>query len=677
MQRLLTAHEISVLFVNNKHDRGSIMRRFALMLLAGMYSVPSTAQTDAAAAFGARKQIVSVSMSPSGNRIAYLSALGARGMALMVVDLAGDAKPKAILAASGKPEQFSNCEWVSDTRIICRSIETFRTDGRADAGFTLFAVNWDGSNLKRVSIKQGAGALYYSRFGGNLVDLLPGDDGAVLIGRQYVPEQQAGSLVSKSDDGYGVDRIDTATLETRRVVKPLRSAGEFISDGRGVVRIMGSLRSTGVGYAQTNTKYSYRLRDKTEWVPLSEYDWITEQGFNPYAVDAIENVAYGFDKIDGRHALVKVALDGSGKRATVFSRPDVDVDDLVMLGRQRRVVGVSFSTEKRQVGYFDPGLVRLSNGLRKALPNAGIVGFTGANSDDSKLIVWMGSDTDPGRYYRLDRKSGSMGELFAERPQLAGYKLAEVKPITYRASDGRMIPGYLTLPVGSSGKNLPAIVMPHGGPGTRDEWGFDWLAQFYVNRGFAVLQPNYRGSAGYGDAWFRNMGFKAWNVAIGDVADAGRWLVQQGIASPSKLAVVGWSYGGYAALQSGVVDPDLFKAIVAIAPVTDLDRLKTDAKDFWNYTTVEKMVGSGPHIDAGSPARNARTIRAPVLLFHGDTDLNVDIGHSRLMADRLRAAGKTVQLREFPDLAHDIADSSARATMLSESDIFLRKALGM
>ena len=647
-----------------------------VLLLAPINSV--LAQTIAPAqAFGARAQISGISMSPSGDRIAYLAATGARGTVLQVVDLAGDAKPRAILAASGNPETFANCEWVSDTRLICRNIETFLKEGRPERTSTFFAINADGSNLKRVSIKQGQGADYFTRFGGALIDLLPGDDGAVLVGRVYVPEQQIGSLISKSEAGYGVDRIDTSTLQTRRVIKPLPSAGEFISDGRGTVRIMGTLRSDGVGYAVTNTKYSFRLPGKTDWIPLSEYDWLTERGFNPYAVDPIENAAYGFDRIDGRQALVKVALDGSGARATVFSRPDVDVDGLVLLGRQRRVVGASFATEKRQVGYFDPSLVRLSNGLHKALPNAGMIEFPAANSDESKLIVWAGSDTDPGRYYRLDRKSGTMGELFVDRPQLAGYKLAVVKPISYRASDGTMIPGYLTVPVGSSGKNLPAIVMPHGGPSTRDEWGFDWLAQFYVNRGFAVLQPNYRGSAGYGDKWFHNKGFKAWNVAIGDVTDAGRWLIKEGIADPAKLAVLGWSYGGYAALQSGVVAPDLFKAIVAIAPVTDLDRLKTDAKDDWNFRAVTQFVGSGPHIEAGSPAQNAKSFRAPVLLFHGDYDANVRIGHSRLMVDKLKSAGKIVQLREFPELAHNLDDSAARATMLSDSEAFLRKVMGM
>ena len=219
-----------------------------------------------------------------------------------------------------------------------------------------------------------------------------------------------------------------------------------------------------------------------------------------------------------------------------------------------------------------------------------------------------------------------------------------MQPVVYPAGDGTSIPGYLTLPVGGTGKNLKAIVMPHGGPGSRDEWGFDWLAQFFVARGYAVLQPNYRGSAGYGEAWYGRNGFQDWETAIDDVNDAGRWLVTQGIADPEKLVVVGWSYGGYAALQSQVVDPSLYKAVVAIAPVTDLEALREENRNFTSRLTVDEFIGRGPHVSAGSPARHAERFAAPVLLVHGTKDLNVGVGQSKLMRDRLNSAQKASRL---------------------------------
>ena len=170
---------------------------------------------------------------------------------------------------------------------------------------------------------------------------------------------------------------------------------------------------------------------------------------------------------------------------------------------------------------------------------------------------------------------------------------------------------------------------------------------------------------------------KAWETAVGDVNSAGRWLQDQGIAAPGKLAIVGWSYGGYAALQSQVLDPDLFKAIVAIAPVTDLERWREEFRDQANYLVMDNFIGRGPHIDAGSPARHADSFKAPVLLFHGDADINVGMSASRLMESRLKAAGKPVTYVEFPNLDHQLDSAEVRARMLSQSDEFLRRHLGL
>jgi dipeptidyl aminopeptidase/acylaminoacyl peptidase len=195
-----------------------------------------------------------------------------------------------------------------------------------------------------------------------------------------------------------------------------------------------------------------------------------------------------------------------------------------------------------------------------------------------------------------------------------------------------------------------------------------------------VLQPEFRGSSGYGDAWFQRNGFQSWRIAIGDVNDAGRWLVKQGIADPARLAVVGWSYGGYAALQSAVIAPDLFKAVVAIAPVTDLAMMKREAAGWTDQNLLQEFIGSGAHIIAGSPAQNAEKIKVPVLLIHGTMDANVEYSESVFMASRLRAAGGKVDLITFKGLDHQLEDSDARATLLTASVGFIsatwKKRLG-
>jgi dipeptidyl aminopeptidase/acylaminoacyl peptidase len=268
--------------------------------------------------------------------------------------------------------------------------------------------------------------------------------------------------------------------------------------------------------------------------------------------------------------------------------------------------------------------------------------------------------------------------LLAVREPLLGSKLAHVKPVHYPGPDGVMIPAYLTLPPGSAtAKELPAIVLPHGGPSARDVLGFDWLAQFYAARGFVVLQPNFRGSYGYGDAWLEKNGFKSWPIAIGDVLAAGHWLVNQGIADPRKLGIVGWSYGGYAALQSAVVEPGFFKAVVAIAPVTDLSALKTEWTGWSNEKLERDFAGDGPVMHAGSPAEHADKIKVPVLIFHGGSDRNVSIEQSKRMARRLKASGASCELVTWDGLDHQLEDSKARTQMLRRSDAFLRTAFGM
>jgi dipeptidyl aminopeptidase/acylaminoacyl peptidase len=633
---------------------------------------------DAAVLFGARQGVQQVSLSPAGTKIAFLAPQPkGSGNVLYVVDAAAGNQPKAALASNGDPERITSCRWVSEQRLACNIYMLVRGDNDLLPATRLVAVDADGGNLKLLSNARRWNDLAIALGGGGVVDWSGGEDGTVLIGRYFVPEQRMGSHLVDDRQGYGVDRVDTRTLAARAVEVPKQNASEYISDGRGNVRIMGIAKMAGAGQESGIIEYYYRARDSRDWKRLGELDTTTREGFNPYAVDPDRDVAYGLKKKDGRMAAYAVALDGSGAETLLFAHPVVDVDGFVRIGRNRRVVGVTYTTDKSEAVYFDPALKSLAAGLSKALPNLPLIEFIDSSADESKLLLWAGSDVDPGRYYLFDNGKRQLGELMVARPELENVKLAAVRHVTFKAGDGTDIPAYLTLPPGSEGKKIAAIVMPHGGPAARDEWGFDWLPQYFAARGYAVLQPEFRGSTGYGDVWFQNNGFRSWRTAIGDVADAGRWLVAQGIADPAKLAIVGWSYGGYAALQANVVDPSLFKAAVAIAPVTDLDMMKAEWANFTVHKLVSKEIGSGPATREGSPAQNADRIVAPVLLFHGDMDRNVGVQQSKLMADRLRGAGKSVQLVVYPKLDHQLEDSAAREDMLRKADAFLRASLKM
>jgi dienelactone hydrolase len=632
---------------------------------------------DAAAAFGARPSAEDLSLSPDGTRAAFIAPDAGQGATLYTIALGKGARPTAVLSADGKPDRLQSCSWVANDRLVC----TIRGNNKNPLVGVLpwtriVAVNADRTDLKVLSTEQTPYTRGYQLYGGEIIDWLPDETGSLLMIRNYLQDARTGSRFGSSARGLGVDRIDTRTLEVSHVLPPDPTATTYITDGRGHVRIMGSreIRS----YLETGViHYLYRGPTARGWQPLSDFNTLTDEGFRPLAVDHETNVAYGLKKENGREALYTVSLDGALHEELIYARPDVDVEGLIQMGRRQRVVGISYVTDRRQAVYVSPDVMEMLGALSKALSGAPLH-IADSSTDEQRMLVLAGGDEDPGVYYIFDRGTHQLETFLVVRDELEGVKLAHMKPVLYPASDGAMVPGYLTLPPGrEDAKGLPAIVLPHGGPSARDEWGFDWLSQFFANRGYAVLQPEFRGSAGYGDAWLQQNGFRSWRIAIGDVLAAGHWLVEQGIADPSKLGIVGWSYGGYAALQSAVVEPNTFKAVIAIAPVTDLAALKEQWRRFSNYGVYAQVIGEGPHIHEGSPIEHAAQIKAPVLMFQGTLDFNVNVSQSQRMAERLKAVGGRCELVIFDNLDHYLEDSSARTEMLRKSDAFLRQAFGM
>ncbi|MGJ8537190.1 MAG: alpha/beta hydrolase family protein [Parasphingopyxis sp.] len=642
-------------------------------------AAPAGAQTldNPAEAFGQRPAVTSIALSPSGNRVVYLSAGPGEETYAYVADV-GSTSPSLVTMTDGDPMEFNWCRFVNEERLVC-SIYAMVQDPRQIYPITrLFAVDDDASDARTLGQRDNP-FRNNRQFDGQIIDWLPEDDETVMMSRVYVPEAYRGATrIVDRREGLAAVRINTRTGSIDSVEPPERLNVRYLTDGHGTVRMRatGSIRGA-TGMAGSTTNYYYRLQGSDEWHDFGSYDGLENTGFYPIAVDRDLNAVYGLERLDGRDALYRITLNETLDRELVFAHPRVDVGRLARLGRRQRVIGVGYSEDESVIEYFDPEYQALHSALSSALPGNPNITFLGASDDESRLLVQASSDTEPGRFYVFDKAAGALNEILLARPQLEGVQLATVRPIRYPAADGTMIPGYLTLPPGGGETGLPAIVMPHGGPESRSILRFDWLAQFYAHQGYAVLQPNFRGSYGYGEGWLVTNGFQSWETAIGDVNDGARWLVSEGIANADQLAAVGWSYGGYAALQSGVYEPGLFKAIVAIAPVTDLPALRQDSMAFSNGRNVSEYLGSGPHLVAGSPARHADRMAAPVLLFHGDQDINVDIGQSRRMHDRLGDAGNSSELIVYEGLDHGLRDSAVRTQMLERSDAFLREALGM
>lgn len=635
---------------------------------------------NAAARFGSRADVIDISLSPNGNKIAYVSAGPEHTDLLNVVDLAGDGSVRTIMNNTEKIGDIEWCQWATDLRLICQISGMAIAEGGVLLPFDrLLAIDADGKNARMLSQRNSARAMGYNQFGGDVIALdVAGETETILMTRNFIPDNMMGSRLGNTKDGLGVDMVDIETGRTRTREQPDDKSIRYVSDEQGRVRLKVQAARDSRGLLTGRYLYFFRTPDSNDWQELGPavIEGQGEEQMVPFAVDGGRNVAIGFVKRSGYDAIVEVALDGSSAGKVLIARDDVDVDALIRIGRQNRVVGASYATEKREIAYFDPDLATLAKDLGKALPDQPLINIVGASADEQQLLLIASSDTQPGMVYLFDKTRRSLEPLLPVRARLGGQSLGQMRPVTYPARDGTQIPAYLTLPPGSNGKGLPAIVLPHGGPAARDEWGFDWLVQYFTARGFAVLQPNYRGSSGYGEAWYGRNGFKAWDVAIGDVNDAGRWLVNEGIARADQLAIAGWSYGGYAALQSQVVDPALFKAVVAIAPVTDLGFLIDDAADYTNARIVRTYVGEGPHIEAGSPRRHAAKFMAPVALFHGTRDLNVDVRHAQAMERALKGAGKSVLYREYADLQHGLDDSKVRTEMLADIGRFLDQSLG-
>jgi dipeptidyl aminopeptidase/acylaminoacyl peptidase len=631
-----------------------------------------------AKAFGAREAVVDPDLSADGSSVVYITPGSGRSSVAVVGDL-DTGKFIQMATSSGNPDVLRWCKFVSSTRSVCRISGVNNQVYAENIGFMrLLALNSDGSDPKQLGQRESFYDASVRQFDASVVDWLQGTDNKVLLQRDYVPEEfKLGTRLVRQKQGLGVDVVDTRSLGRDPVEQPRDGASSYMSDGLGHVRLMTVIDANSITGTMTGqASYLYRTVDSKDWKPLATVADLSNPDFEPLAIDASINSLYALKKKNGRMALYAIRLDGSMVETLIAENPRVDIDDVVRFGDGQKVIGYTYSEESTHRIYFDPEFKALAASLSRAIPKSPIVEFADSSRDGRKLLIFAGSDDDPGRYYIFDRDHKTLTPAMISRPQLEGRTLATVKPVTIPGSGGVSIPAYLTLPPGKEAKGLPAIVLPHGGPSARDYWGFDWLPQFLAARGYAVLQPEYRGSAGFGDAWLNENGFKNWRTSIGDITDSTKWLAAQGIADPSRTAIVGWSYGGYAALQSAATEPSLYKAVVAIAPVTDLAMLKEDYRNFTIRTLVEREIGSGPHVADGSPLRHAGDIRAPVLLVHGTLDTNVKIAHSQKMDAALKAAGKQSELITFEGLDHQLDDSDARTQMLTRIGELLDRTIG-
>lgn len=365
---------------------------------------------------------------------------------------------------------------------------------------------------------------------------------------------------------------------------------------------------------------------------------------------------------EGRDAIFEFDLRTKQIGALVFAHPEVDVDGLyVDPGPERRVVGARYVVDRPAVHFFDPAAQReheaLGRAFQREFDTPVVHELVSVSGDGTRQIFSVSSDVQPPSYYLFDRATRSLAHILDQRPKLRPELFAPIQRFTIRARDGLAIPAYLTLPRGVAPENLPAIIDVHGGPWARDliEWNPE--VQLLANRGFAVLQLNFRGSSGFGRAHLE-AGYREWGQKIqDDISDGVAWLIARGFADPDRIGITGGSYGGYATLVGLTKTPELYRAGAAYASVTDIEHMLAGDKWYeWGYEWHETMVGGGAgdkaRLRASSPLSHAANVRAPVLLGHGVDDERVHVRQSQRMAKALRDAGKDVTYLEFPDEIH-------------------------
>jgi len=369
-----------------------------------------------------------------------------------------------------------------------------------------------------------------------------------------------------------------------------------------------------------------------------------------------------------------------GVGASLFANPQYDVDD-IRVDHSGHVIGLTYADDRDHTHYFDPDMEKTQQQLERALPGLS-VSILSKDATGATFAVEADGPKDPPTLYLYRPAAHQLAQVLLSYPNLTSADLGEMKPYPYTARDGLNIHAYLTLPPGKEAKNLPTVILPHGGPEARDKLRFDWLAQFLASRGYAVLQPNFRGSSGYG--WdFIKAGDGEWAKKVQyDVQDGVKKLIADGIADPKKTCIMGWSYGGYMALAGATFSPDLYACAISFAGMSDLTRAFYSGSSFESQglSIWERRLGSSRSdtgkMNAQSPARHAEMVKAPILLMHSDKDVTVPIVQSQLEADALKSAGKDVQFVTMEGDDHQLSYAATRIRMLQETEKFLAAHIG-
>ena len=638
------------------------------------FTQASSTKPDASRFF-ARRQMLAAILSPDGKRLAMTTVASHGRVVLNVLELATMAPTLVYGTDSVDVDQVV---WVNNDRLAFTMADLETPNGQQDAAPGLFAVNADSKSFKQLVertsawSKTGTGGASLEPWNTYLLDgnsLRKGDE--VLVVR---PES-----FEDKDVGYiKLLKLNTRTGRAEEVDGPLHSVGWW-PDSQGELRA-----------ALTRDKEKAALR----WKDPSSGQWRVLSEFNIYTDDANMQVRHvgpdGKLYVTARRGNDKQAMwlldptNGKWSDAPLAQSPLFDVDAQVV-ARQDKVLGLRFTIDAEVTQWLDADLQGLQKQMDKVLPRTTNRLSVPWQGDSPWVLIEAFSDVQPTQFILFNRVTKQFSRLGAVRPDIDARQMATMRLERIKARDGTEVPVWVTLPPGvASPKNLPMVVLVHGGPWVHGpSWHWNAEVQFLAARGYVVLQPQFRGTRGFGDAFFK-ASWKQWGKAMQtDVADATRWAIAQGIADPKRVAIAGASYGGYATLMGLVRDPDLFRCGVAWVGVTDLDMLYSvnwsDFSDNFKKFGMPAMLGDrvkdAVDLKENSPLTHAAKITQPLLLAYGEKDQRVPLVHGEKFRKAVQPVNRALEWVEYKDEGHGWRDPANQVDFYNRMAKFLDQHL--
>lgn len=632
-------------------------------------------------AFGRKPAMIAVDINPAGTRLAWIEDDG--NAARIVIHDIASGQPMRTVGTPPKTKLWSVAWANDDTVLIDESVTyTIKTNSRhTDEWQRWVALDAAGGEDRMLLMRDAArewvtGAAVIRRRTTNPGKIFMSTwDYSSIKRKDEIGTRLAGG---RKDSGWILNayEVDLRTGAGRVIASGTSFTTDWLIDeaGKTIVRS---------DYNPKYDEYTIFVKDGAAWRRIYRAADCDGLSLVSFVADKSALVAHGRACADDRAKLWTLPLDGGPMKA-LFEDPSLEVDSWSVDPFDGKVLGVALGGLEQVSRWLDPQVEKRIAGLHRSF-GARWITIASRSADGKRVVVLVEDESHPPIYYLVDYAAKKADIIYEAYPQLTGVKLGAVRAFAYEARDKYALTAYLTLPPGAEEKNLPVVIMPHGGPEARDAPGFDWLAQFLASRGYAVLQPQFRGSTGLGRA-HADAGRRQWGLRMqDDVTDGAQALISQGIADPKKICIIGWSYGGYAALAGAAFTPDLYACAASIAGISDLPEMI--GQDFRNnggresntFAYWREHIGNAtdPQVIAKSPARSVKTVRAPVLLIHGTDDTVVPIAQSLTMARALEAANKPVKLVQLPGEDHWMKTRSAsRVRTLVELETFLGQHLG-